>query len=364
MTKVVTIVGARPQFVKAAVVSRAMKEYDSIDEVLVHTGQHYDENMSGIFFKELQIDVPKHSLEVGSASHGLQTARMLELIEEVLKIEAPDCVLVYGDTNSTLAGALAASKMNTKLAHVEAGLRSYNRNMPEEINRVLTDHVSDLLLAPTPSSVDNLIREGIDSSMIYLVGDVMYDSALYFAKQAETRSSILAELDLRAKNYVLCTVHRADNTDHFERMEAFVNAMCRLSEVYDTVVPLHPRTKEAMASAHLHFKDSRKLHIIEPQGYLNMIWLEKNAIAIATDSGGVQKEAFFFEVPCITLRNETEWVELVELGWNKIVPLTNADSVCEQILASIHRLGRPSATFGDGNAGRKVLDALVKMMKR
>ena len=322
--KLVTVVGARPQFIKASAVSRAIvanneKYPDSaLEEKIIHTGQHYDENMSKVFFDELEIPHPDFNLGVGSGSHGEQTGKMLRKIEQVLVREKPGCVLVYGDTNSTIAGALAAAKLHIPVAHVEAGLRSFNRRMPEEINRVLADHVSDLLFCPTEAAVNNLANEGI-SDGVYQVGDVMYDSILFYAKKAKAiEEKILGGLKVRPKSYYLATVHRADNTDNgdhirniFEDFTAISTSEC------PTLFPLHPRTKKKIAEIGL--TPSKDVQIIGPVSYLEMLAIESNARAILTDSGGVQKEAYWFNVPCITLRDETEWVETVESGWNVLV---------------------------------------------
>ena len=288
--------------------------------MLVHTGQHYDENMSEVFFQELEIPKPDYYLGIGSGTHGAQTGRMLEAIEQVLLQIVPDLVLVYGDTNSTLAGALAAVKLHVPVAHVEAGLRSYNRRMPEEINRVLTDHASDLLFAPTEAAVENLKQEGISSNRIFLVGDVMYDASLYYGAKAERESRILQQLGLRPKQYVLATIHRAENTDDAQRLRSIFDGLELAAKEIPVIIPLHPRTREALKQEAQLSKVAQHVLVIQPVGYLDMVMLEKHSRLIATDSGGVQKEAFFYNVPCMTLRSETEWVELVELGWNRLVP--------------------------------------------
>ena len=330
--KIVTVVGARPQFIKAAPVSRAIEGYNkqgvsgasSILEVLVHTGQHYDDNMSQVFFRELELRNPEYNLGVGSGSHGDQTGEMLKRIEGVLVKERPDYVLVYGDTNSTLAGALAAVKLHIPVAHVEAGLRSYNKQMPEEINRVLTDHVSTLLFCPTETSMKNLAREGITQGANFL-GDVMYDALLYNIKIAEKRSTILETLGLRTAHssgtmpYYLATVHRAENTDDPERLRAIIEAFQEISLTHPVIWPIHPRTQQALKLYRPLSITKCSLRMIDPLSYLDMLILEKNAEAILTDSGGVQKESCWFQVPCITLRDETEWVETVISGWNILV---------------------------------------------
>jgi UDP-GlcNAc3NAcA epimerase len=362
--RIVTIIGARPQFVKAAAVSRAIRAHNAagghpIREVLVHTGQHYDHGMSQVFFDELGIPKPDYNLGIGSLPHGAQTGRMLESIEQVLQKEAPDWVLVYGDTNSTLAGALAAAKLHIPVAHVEAGLRSFNRRMPEEVNRVLTDHASDLLLAPTETAVANLLHEGLPPERIHRVGDVMYDAALYHAAQAEERSDILQRLSLTPETYVLATVHRAENTDDADRLTGIFEALCAVATELPVVLPLHPRTRGALQRAGLLAMVEQRCRVIEPVGYLDMIMLEKSARVIATDSGGVQKEAYFYSVPCVTLREETEWVETVEAGWNVLVG-ADEGRTAEAIVQSSR--GESHATiFGSGRAAQICVALLCRL---
>jgi UDP-GlcNAc3NAcA epimerase len=359
--KILSIVGARPQFIKAASVSRALRKLDGVREVLVHTGQHYDDNMSELFFRELDIPIPDYHLGVGSATPGAQTGKMLEKIEGVLLDERPDWVLVYGDTNSTLAGALAAAKLHLRIAHVEAGLRSYNKIMPEEINRVLTDHISDCLLAPTEGAVANLVREGVRPDHVRLVGDVMYDATLYYAARAETQSHILSQLGLTSGTYILATIHRAENTDNAVRLRAIFEALGEISQERKVVVPLHPRTRSCLKADKLIEICPRSLCLIEPLGYLDMMMLEKNAELIVTDSGGVQKEAYFHRVPCVTLRTETEWVELVEAGWNMLV----APDTAEHMISALHdALERPAALawqglYGDGHTADHIANCLI-----
>ena len=349
--KVATIVGARPQFVKAAVVSRAFGEHpDAVCEVLIHTGQHYDANMSKVFFEELDIPKPAHNLGIGGGTHGQNTGRMIEQIEQVLLTEQPDWVLVYGDTDSTLAGALAAVKLHVPVAHVEAGLRSFNRRMPEEINRVLTDHAADILFTPTDTATRNLAHEAIPEDRVRQVGDVMYDAALFYAARAEARSRILEQLGLAPKSYVLATVHRAENTDDPERLGAIVEGFAASGRTI--VWPMHPRTRERLRDYALEIPPN--VRAIEPVGYLDMVMLERHAAVIATDSGGVQKEAFFLGVPCVVLRTETEWVELVEVGAAILVG-SDAGQI-SHLLAQSH--GRAddgtSRFFGTGHAGREI----------
>lgn len=350
--KIVTVVGARPQFIKAAPVSKALREAGHT-EFLLHTGQHYDHGMSQVFFDELSLPQPDVNLNIGSGSHGKQTGQMLICIEEILLAEKPDCVLVYGDTNSTLAGALAAVKLHIPLAHVEAGLRSYNREMPEEHNRVLTDHCADILFSPTQTGVDNLAKEGITRG-VHLVGDTMYDAVLQYAELAKQRSKILEALHIQPKEYLLLTIHRPSNTDDAEHLR---NIFSALKENGETVIfPLHPRTCAAMHQLHVHMEDYPNIKTVEPQGYLDMLMLEKHARMILTDSGGIQKEAFFFATPCVTLRTETEWVETAESGWNQVVGVDR-----EKILTALRASApsqQPPTLFGDGMAAWKIADIL------
>jgi UDP-GlcNAc3NAcA epimerase len=356
--KVLSVVGARPQFVKAAVVSRALRRARGMREVLVHTGQHYDSDMSSVFFRELQIRRPDTNLGVGSGSHGAQTGRMLAALERVIARERPQWVLVYGDTNSTLAGALAAAKMKVPVAHVEAGLRSRNRAMPEEINRVAADHVCDLLFAPTRAAVANLLDEGIPGSRIVRTGDVMYDAALHYAARAERVSRVIDELGLDGRDYVLATVHRAENTDDPARLLGIFEGLRRLAREVIVVVPLHPRTRRALARA--HWRPGGGLRLLNPVGYLDMVRLEHRARLIATDSGGVQKEAYFHRVPCATLRGETEWVELVAAGWNVLVPPTSAERVWRGLRAMLSgfRAPRRPPLYGNGHAAETIVERL------
>lgn len=358
--KILTVVGARPQFVKVSAVSRILRSYDWIKEKLVHTGQHYDDRMSDVFFRELEIPQPDYNLGIGSAPHGAQTGRMLETIEAVLLKERPDWVLVYGDTNSTLAGALSAVKLHIPVAHVEAGLRSFNQAMPEEINRVLTDHASSLLFAPTGVSVNNLLREGISENAIHLVGDVMYDAALHYGQEADKRSAILHDLGISPHSYVLATIHRAENTDDSDRLRVIFEGLRTVARDIPVVVPLHPRTRKALETQRSLDSVMDELTVIDPVGYLDMIQLEKNACVITTDSGGVQKEAYFYGVPCVTLRDETEWGELVDSGWNKLVSPTCADEVRRMILAAVGRRGADVSLYGDGRAAERIADIMIR----
>lgn len=345
--KIATVVGARPQFIKAASVSRVLRR--DHQEILIHTGQHYDTNMSDIFFDELHIPRPDFHLGIGSGRHGAQTGAILEKVEEVLIRETPDALLVYGDTNSTLAGALAASKLHIPVIHIEAGLRSFNRRMPEEINRILTDHVSSWLSCPTETAVKNLAAEGITKG-VSKDGDVMYDAFLYNLELAKEKSNILQTLGLSTKSYILCTIHRAENTDDPARLTQILRALAGIS--LSVVLPLHPRTRKIVRELGLTPLLDR-VKVLEPVGYLDMIALEAHSLKLVTDSGGVQKEAYFAGVPCITMRDETEWVETVDVGWNR---LTGADEekILEAVEGFVPPADRPSI-FGDGKAAEQIL---------
>ena len=357
---VLTVVGARPQFVKAAVVSRMIKDSTDIQELLIHTGQHYDQGMSDIFFQELNIPAPTVNLGIGSAGHGAQTGRMLEKIESILLAERPDGVLVYGDTNSTLAGALAAVKLQIPVAHVEAGLRSFNRRMPEEINRILTDHASDLLFAPTETAVKNLTAEGIADKKVHMTGDVMYDAALYFGRMAEERSTILKDLGLQEKAYVLATVHRAENTDDPARLETILRALAEIARRVAVVLPIHPRTRAILSQSPQLNGLVSTLKLFDPVGYLDMVMLERNAAVIATDSGGVQKEAYFQRVPCVTLRDETEWTELVETGWNTLAGASSAERIVTALEKALSGAeGQNVSLYGTGDAAKQIVQILL-----
>lgn len=359
--KIVTVIGARPQFVKASVVSRALGRLGVIREYIVHTGQHYDSNMSDVFFEELGIPKPDCYLGIGSSSHGQQTGRMLEGIEGVLIKRRPDLVLVYGDTNSTLAGALAATKLHIPVAHIEAGLRSFNRRMPEEINRVLTDHISTFLFTPTRTAMENLIREGVSGETIQQVGDVMYDVSLTYGQLSDDKSTILGRLNLSRGEYFLATVHRAENTDDLARLTNIFHALKIVSQQAPVILPIHPRTRNLLPPNILHMIEGSSIRIVDPVGYLDMLQLEKHARMILTDSGGVQKEAYFFSVPCITLRDETEWVELVDLGWNRLW----SPSASLDLFHDLARYDRslPSAPhpdiYGTGNSASLIASCLT-----
>ena len=340
--KIVTIIGARPQFIKASMVSMEIANYPEINEVIVHTNQHFDENMSKIFFKEMCIPEPDYNLGINALSHGAMTGQMLEGIEKILQKEYPDWILVYGDTNSTLAGCLAAVKLHIPVAHVEAGLRSFNRKMPEEINRVLTDHAADMLFTPTETAVNNLKHEGIDDEKVYIVGDVMYDAALHFGNIANGKSSIVNDLQLEGKSYVLCTVHRQENTNDLNRLKSIVKALIRINHEIRVVIPLHPRTRDIMEKQRLKFD----FEPIIPVGYMDMLNLIDNSQLIITDSGGLQKEAYFFNKNCITLRDETEWIELVENGYNIL-----AGAKFEMILECYQIMNKKTSSFEVGLYG-------------
>ena len=353
MSDILTIVGARPQFVKASVVSKALAAR-GITEDIVHTGQHYDPNMSDLFFEEMEIPKPKFNLGVGSGQHGKQTGRMLEAIEEILLEHKPGMVLLYGDTNSTLAGALAAVKLHFKIAHVEGGLRSHTLTIPEEVNRMMTDHLSNIIFAPTQTAVDNLRHEGIAEDRIVRTGDVMYDAALRFAKKAETESHILEKHGLKPKQYVLVTIHRPSNTDDKVVLDNILGALAELNKQIQVVFPVHPRTAPLVAP----YKD--KLTIIDAVGYLDMVQLERHSAMIATDSGGVQKEAFFHLVPCVTFFDSTCWVELVESGWNHLAPPHSKESILKTLTRALSDpLPEVVELYGNGHTSEdiaKILD--------
>jgi len=351
---VLTIVGARPQFVKAAAISRELREIH--DEVLIHTGQHYDEYMSDVFFDQLDIPEPDHNLGVGSKSHGRQVAEMLINIERLIEEYEPKTVLLYGDTNSTLAGAIAGAKAETDVAHVEAGLRSYNWSMPEEINRVLTDHAADLLLAPSENAVENLRAEGLTEG-VHNAGDVMYDAILWAREVAARESTVLEDLGICDDEYILTTIHRASNTDNFDHLERIVDALA--DAPLPVVFPVHPRTKDRLKEARLWKRTESELRLIDPVGYLDFVRLLDDAERVATDSGGVQKEAFYLDTFCVTLREETEWVETVDTGWNVLVG-TDSDAI-EIALSQTPDPDIPKpAPYGDGNAARAIVNHLQK----
>ncbi len=359
MKRVLTVIGARPQFIKASAVSQAFANEQRMSEVLVHTGQHYDANMSAVFFAELDMPEPTHNLGVHGGRHGEMTGRMLASLEEVMVQEKPDAVLVYGDTNSTLAGALAAVKLRVPVAHVEAGLRSFNLAMPEEVNRILTDRISRWLFTPTEGAAAHLIREGVERSQINPVGDVMYDVALRFGARVAANAGVLAELGLVERGYCLATVHRAENTDDPARLEAIVEGLALASREVPIVWPVHPRMRDVLRKSNRLSGLTPFVRIIEPVGYLEMARLEKYAAVIATDSGGVQKEAFFYRVPCVTLRDETEWTELVEARWNRLQSPSSAREIAEAIGSAIGTTGIEIALYGDGRAAKRIVATLA-----
>jgi UDP-GlcNAc3NAcA epimerase len=353
--KIASIVGVRPQFVKASVVSRELRK--NHEEILIHTGQHYDYEMNKIFFEELCIPEPDHYLMVGSGSHGYQTGEMLRKIEEILLNEKPDLVLTYGDTNSTIAGALAASKLGIKNAHVESGLRSFDKSMPEEINRILTDHCSDILFCPTQNAVDNLKREGITKN-VYLTGDVMVDSLLFNKEIAEIQSSILSDLNLKNKDYVVATIHRASNTDNKENLQNITEAFQELNE--NIIFPVHPRTEKLLKSYGLYEHVNSSVTLIEPLGFLDFIKLMNHAKMIITDSGGVQKEAYILKVPCVTLRENTEWIETIEDGWN-VLAGSDKGKILETITQFKPSIIKHLNRFGDGTASNKIASKINEL---
>jgi len=357
MRTVLTVVGARPQFIKASVVSHALADSGVLREVLVHTGQHFDDDMSEVFFAELGMAPPSHRLGIHGGGHGAMTGRMLAAIEPVVLQEKPAAVLVYGDTNSTLAGALAAVKLHVPVAHVEAGLRSFNLLMPEEVNRILTDRISRWLFTPTEAARRHLLREGADPSSIVAVGDVMFDVALHQGARAGREGGVLDVLGLAGQAFVLATVHRAENTDDPARLAAIVAALRRLATRLPVVWPLHPRTRALLDA---HGIALQGLMLSGPVGYLDMVRLERNAVLIATDSGGVQKEAFFHGVPCVTLRDETEWEELVAAGWNRLAPPHDAEAVHATLLAALGTRGAPVQPYGKGDAARRIVERLAR----
>ena len=340
--RILSVVGARPQFIKAAAVSRVFLEAPDFEEVLVHTGQHFDDNMSAVFFEELAIPEPAHNLDIHGGSHGQMTGRMLEALEAVIEREKPGSVLVYGDTNSTLAGALAAAKLHIPVVHVEAGLRSFNRRMPEEINRVMADHLSAVLLCPTREAITNLANEGVTEG-VHQVGDVMYDATLFAKAAAEKSMEVLERLGLERDGYSLCTVHRAENTDDGARFRRVMEFLEAAAEIGPVVFPIHPRTRQTLKRNDLTPKG---IKLIDPVGYFDMHRLLSGATQVFTDSGGLQKEAYFHRVPCVTLRDETEWVETVDAGWNR---LWTSDT---------YRPRTEISDYGDGAAAQKIADIL------
>lgn len=359
MKKIVTILGARPQFVKAAVLSRIIAKHNAVEEVIIHTGQHYDANMSDIFFKEMEIPKPKYNLAINGMSHGAMTGQMLIEIESVLMVEKPDLVVVYGDTNSTLAGALTAKKMNIKVVHVEAGLRSFNMKMPEEINRILTDRISDLLLCPTDTAIENLQKEGFENlaSSVVNSGDIMKDAVEFYGKISESKSSLISSLNLIPNEFVLATIHRQENTDNLENLKEIFEGLELISKEKQVILPLHPRTKAILKQHNLSYN----IKIIDPVGYFDMLELLKKCNLAVTDSGGLQKEAFFNKKYCIIAREETEWVELVTNGFAKIV-----SSDKEKMFKAFKDFQNSEANFEKDlfgeNVGEKIYNEIIKLL--
>ena len=359
MKKIVTILGARPQFVKAAVLSRIISKYNAIEEVIVHTGQHYDANMSAIFFEEMDIPNPKYNLAINGLSHGAMTGQMLLKIEEVLLLEKPELVVIYGDTNSTIAGALAAKKMNIKVVHVEAGLRSFNMKMPEEVNRILTDRISDLLICPTDTAIKNLQNEGFNNlpSKVVKCGDIMKDAVEFYGKTSVEKSTIISTLNLIRNEFVLATIHRQENTESIENLKSIFNGLEEISKQKHVVLPLHPRTKAILEKNNLNYN----LTIIDPVGYFDMLELLKNCNLVITDSGGLQKEAFFNKKHCVIARDETEWVELVNNGFAKIVGSNSAE-----MIQAFEDFQNSSANFNidlyGNQVGEKIHSEILKLL--
>jgi UDP-GlcNAc3NAcA epimerase len=379
MLKIISIIGARPQIIKSSAMSRAVRTHFSsqIEEVIIHTGQHYDENMSEIFFEEMGIPVPDYNLNVGSGSHGAQTAKMIEGLETIFLNEKPTAVLVYGDTNSTIAGALAAAKIHVPVIHVEAGLRSFNKAMPEEVNRIACDHMSSLLFTPTISGFDNLKREGFDidstakatanSPRVYHCGDVMYDNSLYFSSVSDEKSTILNTIGVAKNEYILTTIHRDSNTDIAQNLESIFKALLTIQKVsgYAIVLPIHPRTRSKMkdqlsTEIYNEIQNNSFFKIIEPAGFIDIIALEKNAKMLVTDSGGLQKEAFFFQKPCVILRPQTEWIEIVENG-NALLAEADYDKIVHAFttLNSKTDYSYPSF-YGDGKAAEFICEKIIE----
>jgi UDP-GlcNAc3NAcA epimerase len=365
--KLCIVVGARPNFIKAAPLIAAIKKYKkeyNLSFVLIHTGQHYDKNMSDIFFSEMKIPKPHYSLQIGSNSHGAQTGEMMAEIEKVLLKEKPDFLFSIGDTNSTLAGALAAAKLNIPIAHVEAGLRSYDKSIPEELNRLLTDHVSKLLFVPTKSGHENLLKEGISKKAIYNYGDIMYDAVLQFNAIAQKRK-VLKQNKLESKKYVLATLHRAENTSSIESIRIILDALVEINKKIKVILPIHPRTKNILVANGLLESYEAQLTIVEPVGYIDILCLENNAAIIITDSGGIQKEAFFQRVPCVTLFESTVWVELVEAGWNVVVPPKTSKAIVEGTMKMLEKKGRKNISpYGKGDTAELIIKKVISFLKK
>ncbi|MEQ6123337.1 UDP-N-acetylglucosamine 2-epimerase (non-hydrolyzing) [Pseudotenacibaculum sp. MALMAid0570] len=360
MKKIVTVLGARPQFVKAAVLSRVIKKYNAIQEVIVHTGQHFDMNMSDVFFDEMMIPKPKYNLDINSMSHGAMTGKMLEGIESILLKEKPDAVVIYGDTNSTIAGALAAKKMDIKVVHIEAGLRSFNMKMPEEVNRILTDRISDLLSCPTQIAINNLEREGYKNLPIQIEkhGDIMKDAAEYYSQFSSEKSSIIEDLALTKEKFVLATIHRQENTDDIEKLKSIFSALEEIHKQHPVVLPLHPRTKSILEENSI----APKITLIDPVGYYSMLELLKNCLMVVTDSGGLQKEAFFNKKHCVIARDETEWLELVENGFAEVVG-SNKNLLLEVYKKYTNSNKDFSLELYGNNVGEKIYQSIYKLIQ-
>ncbi|WPQ32747.1 non-hydrolyzing UDP-N-acetylglucosamine 2-epimerase [Achromobacter xylosoxidans] len=360
MKRILTVLGARPQFIKASVVSAALAQQVGLAEIVVHTGQHFDANMSDVFFAELGMGAPQHHLGIHGGTHAHMTSRMLAALEDIMLSEKPDIVMVYGDTNSTLAGALAAAKLNIPIAHVEAGLRSHNMRMPEEVNRILADRISRWLFTPTNSATRNLRQEGVPAERIVQTGDVMFDVALQHGARSACMSSQLARLGLADKGYVLATIHRQENTDDPQRLGAIVDGLIAAAARRPVVWPLHPRTRQILSNSdRLARLQASRVVLIDPVGYLDMVQLEKHAALIATDSGGVQKEAFFHQVPCVTLRDETEWMELVDSGWNRLADTRSSQAITAALDEALNFVPQPVMPYGQGDAATRIAAALA-----
>lgn len=359
MKKIVTILGARPQFVKGAVLSRVIQSYSKIEEVIVHTGQHFDANMSEVFFYEMQIPKPKYNLNINSLGHGAMTGQMLEKIEQILLDEKPDAVVVYGDTNSTIAGALSAKKMHIKVVHIEAGLRSFNMKMPEEVNRIVTDRIADLLSCPTDTAIENLKKEGFKNLPIIIEkhGDIMKDAVEFYGKSSAEKSSIISNLELSKNEFVLATIHRQENTDDEEKLKSIFSSLEKIHPQKKVVLPLHPRTKKVLERYELH----PQITLINPVGYFDMLELLKNCAMVITDSGGLQKEAFFCKKPCIIAREETEWIELVENGFAKIVG-SNPQKITDAFQEFLTKKMNFNIELYGNNVGDKIYKSIQKLI--
>lgn len=360
MLKIITVIGARPQFIKAATLSRVFAKYpEQINELIVHTGQHFDQNMSEVFFEEMEIPSPHYNLNINGLSHGAMTGQMLEGIEKIILAEKPDYLLVYGDTNSTIAGALAAKKLHVKVIHIEAGLRSYNMNMPEEINRILTDRISDILFCPSQAAINNLNQEGFEhiKAKIVLSGDVMQDAALYYKEKSDQYSSILSNNQLKNKEFVLATIHRAENTDDEIRLREIVHSLNEINKIVQVIVPLHPRTAKILNDKNIDVE----FRIIPPVGYFDMLQLISHSRLILTDSGGLQKEAYFFNKYCITFRDETEWVELVDNGYNQIVGASSEKIVIAFGDSNSKVFNKTEELYGGGKAAEIICDEILRL---